>query len=47
MKATEIKEVNRMKQYEAIELEVIRFEDTDIITTSGDTETPIIPFNNN
>ena len=35
-----------MKQYEAIELEVIRFEDADIITTSGDTETPIIPFNN-
>ena len=34
-----------MKQYEAIELEVISFEDTDIITTSN-VETPVIPFNN-
>ena len=34
-----------MKQYESIELEVIRFEDADIITTS-DVETPVIPFNN-
>ena len=40
-----IKEVNRMKQYGAIELEVIRFEDADIITTSGDTETPILQLN--
>ena len=34
-----------MKQYEALELEVVRFEDADIITTSGDTETPILQLN--
>ncbi len=36
-----------MTQYEAVEFEVIRFEDADVIKTSegGDTETPIIPFN--
>lgn len=31
-----------MKQYETAEIEVIRFENTDIIVNSSDTNTPVI-----
>lgn len=32
-----------MRNYEAAEIEVIRFEIADVITTSGDNEMPDIP----
>ena len=42
------KEYQIMKErYETPEMEIVEFEAEDIITTSGDPETPFVPFSGN
>ena len=43
LKNKEKERVRMKKKYEALEVEIIRMNFADIITSSGGTETPIIP----
>ena len=41
------RQTSMKERYETPEMEIVEFETEDIITTSGDPETPFVPFSGN